>query len=63
MKGESCKTCRYRIDGDCRRYPPTVHLLQTLSAVPQFRNLKPEAVWPPVAEDHWCGEFKPLGGA
>jgi len=61
---DSCKTCKYyrtphsfysvmQHAGDCRALPPI-----TLKAIGNGDEY-PKAVWPPVAESDWCGQYKP----
>ena len=55
MAAEKCGNCQYRKQGECRRQPPqfvdpTVSQLASVEAT--------EGVWPKVAKDEWCGEWK-----
>jgi len=45
-----CQTCAFfhAAQSQCRRYAPQ----------PQAENSRATAVWPTVAVDDWCGEYK-----
>jgi hypothetical protein len=55
-----CKDCKFRVDGECRRYPPQVSIVMMPTKVavagPTLQP-SPLATFPPVEDDLWCGEF------
>jgi hypothetical protein len=58
-EGESCKSCKFFVrdrlhvkNGTCRAHAPVLVNLQT----PQ--GFMTNGMFPPVAEDCWCGEYR-----
>lgn len=47
----TCATCRYWVDGECRRYAPRPHTPRA-----QLTRLKVEA--PETTSYFWCGEWE-----
>lgn len=50
-----CKNCNAykvtsKVNGSCRRYPPTVVSLNNISS----------PFWPTVSQDDWCREWEPI---
>ena len=45
---EMCANCKYCVDGQCRRNPPAIIVLDDI----------PDTMWPEVHPLGWCGEFK-----
>ncbi len=71
MPEEKCATCRFFHDqqpsemrggsraelfGYCRRQPPSVIPQIFVGNPPSM----PQTVWPIVAKEDWCGEYKPI---
>ncbi|MHA2068753.1 MAG: hypothetical protein ACXABY_30685 [Candidatus Thorarchaeota archaeon] len=54
----TCIDCRFfeRQDSTCRKYPP--RLAPGWETKAKDGSVIPLAVWPLVAVDDWCGEFK-----
>jgi hypothetical protein len=52
-----CATCFFCVDTHCRRYPPTV-LVDEWTDKNGDKHREPEAVYPPVYPDDFCGEWK-----
>lgn len=60
---DKCGGCRFwiredptnfvSVKGFCRRYPPTVFLLNG----PQPGQIVLQSQYPPASRDHWCGEY------
>ena len=56
----TCKACRFSQDFDgagfheCRRHAPWAGVSRDAEAASQF------AVWPIVADAHWCGDFEAI---
>lgn len=48
--------------GVCRRGPPHPFLVPGPPnfATPGQPSLRIQSVWPPVAADHWCGQYEPF---
>jgi hypothetical protein len=59
LRPEQCGKCKWHaaVAGaphfECRRNPPSAHLLQT------NRGLQTMCVFPIVMGDGWCGEYRP----
>ena len=65
-----CASCRFaaasfeehRSEGlFCRRYPPTSHMVPSLSiALPKDHlGIGIQSTWPPVGPEEFCGEYAP----
>jgi hypothetical protein len=57
----NCKTCKYKVDQECRRFPPQVSVVMVpvknvLSQGQSFQP-KPVCTFPMVEDDLYCGEF------
>lgn len=58
LRAERCEKCKWHtaVAGaphfECRRNPPTAHLLNTP------RGMQTMCVFPIVMPEHYCGEFK-----
>jgi len=63
----TCETCEYFAEskddhgatGQCRYYPPKVHLIPARPGLDGIPRLIPVAVCPPVAASFWCGCYAP----
>lgn len=71
---ESCESCYFflqkknpmqlggEVQGDCRRYPPTVHaiMMKPPSGITQPGQMALQFVasWPTVKGEQWCGEYQ-----
>lgn len=61
-----CEDCRFWIrnedinveDGQCRRFPPQVHMLPTEDQLGR-KGFQTMIMFPAVGEQFWCGEFQP----
>jgi len=58
-----CSMCRYWQEakedtGECRRRPPTVHIVNISSLTSQGARPVPMAAFPMTAATSWCGEFE-----
>lgn len=67
LQVSACGRCRHshiEKNGarECRRNPPMVFLLVVTDPLGKPAT-KPASQWPPVAADHFCGEFSPKPSA
>ncbi len=57
---KQCKTCLFLLNvgnkygGTCRRYPPVVSTMRNANGEMDWST-----DWPFVANEAWCGEYKP----
>lgn len=52
----TCETCKFHLDGRCRRYPPQVYIRTVRDG---YQNTWEEETsdWPMVTPAGWCGEY------
>jgi hypothetical protein len=57
----NCTQCKFFDSGACHRWPPAVTVvpMPRQHAISQRVEVVPQAIgaFPPVGEDHWCGEW------
>ena len=53
----TCKTCVYFDNGLCRIRPPT--MVGVTKWEYDEKKIAPDAAWPVVYVEDWCGEHKP----
>lgn len=58
---KSCKDCKFNIELQCRRYPPTVTTV-ILPGPPDLMNrpslrLQHLVNFPQITDEGWCGEY------
>lgn len=51
----TCEFCHWNTQGKCNRMPPTA----IMRTVPYKPWIEFEALFPPVTDNMFCGEFKP----
>lgn len=49
--GQSCASCKFLIGTWCRYGPP-----QAWAGDPRIGG-SPQAIWPPVKPEDWCGQY------
>lgn len=55
---QNCASCRYRVEGQCRRHSPASQVVSDVQ--PESRGPKLFlAVWPIVDTVDWCGDWAP----
>lgn len=55
----TCGECRFRVKGECHRYPPSLVPVATGTNGPAGAAIYfPDSWWPKVESGSWCGEFK-----
>lgn len=55
---EHCKTCFWRDEKDCRRFPPTAFPTPSVNPLTGRPEVTILGLFPPVPESGWCGEWK-----
>lgn len=65
---QKCGNCRFYVTpplerireepAGCHHAPPQTFLVPAQGALGQVQ-MQVASFWPPVREDHWCGEWKP----
>ena len=61
MSQGTCDTCCFRVQSECRRFPPQVSILplpvQDLAHSQDRIQPTPVGAFPQVAPEIWCGEY------
>ena len=62
MNFATCKTCKHKVDSECRRFPPQVSvvMMPIKNVLTQGATMQPNPVctFPMVEDDLYCGEYE-----